>query len=641
MRIWYHNVLGGERAAATVSGDQVTIGRDDRNSLVLNSPLIADRAIVLKNQPTGWKIIALGVNGCEIGGVPLRAGEHSLLRHGDKVRLFPFILEFELQTTTPGGASGATASAAPAWALDQAAKLVQKLHARLLREVDAASFERAQREGGDALLRLEHCIDSLSHAMHVGTRPRDPLTQFIAGQGLRGILIDQLIADADRPGSPWLNRDSAWNHLASAVAEREHDVEELRLQLVEDLDLDAVDQLTQRLNLVEQHYWEQWLQLGPTLYHELITYLARRTIKKQIKDIVFGYGPLEDLVRLPDVTEVMVVGSQSIFIEKNGVIESSGRRFISDEVTQSIIERIVAQVGRRIDKSQPVVDARLVDGSRVHAIIPPLAPDGPCLTIRRFPRRLTIDDLLRGQAINREAVDFLRAAVLTKACILVTGGTGSGKTTLLNCLASWIPTSERVVTIEDTTELDLQHGHVVRLEARLPNAEGAGAYTTRDLVRQSLRMRPDRIVVGECRGPEALDMLQAMNTGHRGCLTTVHANSPQDVITRLETLVQMASPLPLEAIHRQIGAAIDLIVHIERHGDQRRVSSIAEVAFDRRRALGVTIRELFHLDPTQPAAGLQPTGRLPSFAGELLESGWFQLDGFQLHSQEPRHVVVS
>jgi pilus assembly protein CpaF len=640
MRLWYHNILGGERAAAVISGEQVTIGRDDRNSLVLNSPLIADRALLLTREQSAWRVLALGANGCELAGAPLRAGEHGLLRDGDTIRLFPFVLEVELNPVPETVSKGRSSAGDPA-ALEQSAQLIQKLHTRLLQEVDAASFDRAQREGGDALLRLEHCIDSLATAFRIGMQENDPLTLFLAGQGLRGQLIDRLIAENDAQSSPWNRRDNTWAQMASAVAERERDIDELLMQMADELNLEESGSLSTQLEQVEHKFWEHWSLLGPQTFHELISYLARRTLKKQVKDIVFGYGPLEDLVRLPDVTEVMVVGSQSIFIEKRGQIESSGRRFISDEVTLSIIDRIVAQVGRRIDKSQPVVDARLSDGSRVHAIIPPLSPDGPCLTIRRFPRRLTIADLLKGGALNREAADFLRAAVLSRACILVTGGTGSGKTTLLNCLASWIPSRERVVTIEDTTELDLQHSHVVRLESRLPNAEGQGAYTTRDLVRQSLRMRPDRIVVGECRGGEALDMLQAMNTGHRGCLTTVHANSPADVIPRLETLVQMASPLPIEAIHRQINAGIDLIVHVERHHNHRRVTSIAEVVAARRGNHGVAIRELFAFDPEDQQSGLRPTGRLPSFAADLIDSGWFQLSGFQLGEQGVSHERLS
>ena len=281
----------------------------------------------------------------------------------------------------------------------------------------------------------------------------------------------------------------------------------------------------------------------------------------------------------PTVTEIMVVSSSQIYVERDGIIERSGRRFISDKVTEAIIERIVAQVGRRIDKSQPLVDARLPDGSRVNAIIPPLAIKGPCLTVRKFPaQRLTMDDLMEMGSISRSAATFLRACVVDRRNILVSGGTGTGKTTMLNVLSSFIPFKERIVTIEDTTELRLHQEHVVTLETKPPNIEGAGEYTIRDLVKNALRMRPDRVIVGECRGGEALDMIQAMNTGHDGSMTTVHANSAREVIERLEVLVLMAADLPMTSIHRQIASAIDLIVHISRLPDgSRGVTQISEV----------------------------------------------------------------
>ena len=261
------------------------------------------------------------------------------------------------------------------------------------------------------------------------------------------------------------------------------------------------------------------------------------------------------------------------------MIEQSGRRFISDKVTEAIIERIVAQVGRRIDKSQPLVDARLPDGSRVNAIIPPLAVKGPCLTVRKFPaQRLTMDDLVEMGSITTAAATFLRACVIDRRNILVSGGTGTGKTTMLNVLSSFIPFKERIVTIEDTTELRLHQEHVVTLETKPPNVEGAGEYTIRDLVKNALRMRPDRVIVGECRGAEALDMIQAMNTGHDGSMTTVHANSAREVIERLEVLVLMAADLPVTSIHRQMASALDLIVHISRlPGGARVVTQISEV----------------------------------------------------------------
>jgi len=279
-----------------------------------------------------------------------------------------------------------------------------------------------------------------------------------------------------------------------------------------------------------------------------------------------------------------------------------------------------------------LVDARLSDGSRVNAIIPPLAVSGPCLTIRKFPaRRLLVDDLIEKGALTRAVAGFLRAAVVSRRNILISGGTGTGKTTLLNCLSDFIPDKERVVTIEDTAELQLTKEHVVRLETRESNVEGAGAYTIRDLVKNALRMRPDRIVVGECRGPEALDMLQAMNTGHDGSMTTIHANNAEDVVLRLEVLVQMAADLPIHSIHRQIASALDLIVQLTRMRDGRRViSQVTEVVGIDGPEADVVTKDLFLLQTRDGRDELGPTGILPTFMEELIDSGLVHLESFYL-----------
>ncbi|MEO1999389.1 MAG: CpaF family protein, partial [Planctomycetaceae bacterium] len=335
--------------------------------------------------------------------------------------------------------------------------------------------------------------------------------------------------------------------------------------------------------------------------------------------------PLQDLLRAPTISEIMVVKSDQIYVERDGVLELSGRRFISDKVTESIIERIVAQVGRRIDKRQPLVDARLPDGSRVNAIIPPLAVRGPCLTIRKFPAyRFTMDDLIDLGSVTASAAMFLRACVINRRNILVSGGTGTGKTTMLNVLSSFIPHRDRIVTIEDTTELQLHQEHVVTLETKPPNVEGSGEYTIRDLVKNALRMRPDRIVVGECRGAEALDMLQAMNTGHDGSMTTVHANNTEDVMRRLEVLVLMAVELPVVSIQRQIASAIDLVVQITRMpGGQRAISQISEVVgYDPARE-GLHITDIYN---TRDEQTLQPTGYMPSFIDQLIDNELLKLE---------------
>jgi pilus assembly protein CpaF len=293
-----------------------------------------------------------------------------------------------------------------------------------------------------------------------------------------------------------------------------------------------------------------------------------------------GLGPLEELMAQPDVSEIMVNGPNRIFVERNGKLELTAKRFASPQQLRTVIERIIAPLGRRIDESSPMVDARLPDGSRVNVIIEPLALDGATISIRRFgTRRLEIADLVRLGAVSPQVVSLLRAAVQARLNVVVSGGTGSGKTTFLNILSSFIPPSDRIITIEDAAELQLRQEHVVRLEARPSNIEGKGEIRIRDLVRNSLRMRPDRIIIGECRGGEALDMLQAMNTGHDGSLTTAHANAPREALSRIETMVMMAGfDLPVRAIREQIAGAVDLIIQTARLRDgSRKIMSITEV----------------------------------------------------------------
>ena len=303
-------------------------------------------------------------------------------------------------------------------------------------------------------------------------------------------------------------------------------------------------------------------------------------IKEEIVNESLGLGPLEDLMADPAVTEIMVNGPKTVYIERAGKIELTGKRFTSSHQLRLVVERIIAPLGRRLDESVPMVDARLPDGSRVNAIIEPLAIDGASVTIRRFgTRRLTAQDLIEKGSANEPMLDFMRACIEARLNVVISGGTGSGKTTFLNILSSYIPARERIVTIEDAAELCLNQPHIVRLETRPANLEGRGEIKIRDLVRNSLRMRPDRIVVGECRGGEALDMLQAMNTGHDGSLTTAHANSPRDALSRLETMVMMAGfDLPVRAIREQIASAVDLIIQIARLRDgSRKIVSISEI----------------------------------------------------------------
>ncbi len=303
-------------------------------------------------------------------------------------------------------------------------------------------------------------------------------------------------------------------------------------------------------------------------------------IKQEVLNEALGYGPIEDFLHDPDVTEIMVNGPDDIYVEIGGLIRKTAKRFAGDQQLRLVIERIIAPLGRRVDESVPMVDARLPDGSRVNAIIEPLSLGGPTLTIRRFGnRRLTANDLLEKESATPEVLDFLRACVEARLNMVISGGTGSGKTTFLNILSGYLPHTERIITIEDAAELHLNQPHIVRLESRPPNLEGLGQITIRDLVRNALRMRPDRIVVGECRGAEAIDMLQAMNTGHDGSLTTIHANSARDALSRIETMVLMSGfDLPVRAIREQVSSAVNIIVQTARLRDgSRKVTSVSEI----------------------------------------------------------------
>ena len=395
--------------------------------------------------------------------------------------------------------------------------------------------------------------------------------------------------------------------------------------LVQQLDskfMETSDPASLRLRveaLVEEKIHEEKLPYSRSVRLRLVT---------EIADELLGYGPIEGLLRDQTITEVMVNGPKTVYIERSGKLEQTNIQFRDESHLRQIIDRIVTPLGRRIDESSPMVDARLPDGSRVNAIIPPLSLDGAALTIRKFGKhKLNADDLIKLGSITPQMVAFLAACVRIKLNVLVSGGTGSGKTTLLNVLSGFIPPGERIVTIEDAAELRLQQPHVVRLEARPANIEGKGEIRIRDLVRNCLRMRPDRIVVGECRGGESLDMLQAMNTGHDGSITTLHANTPRDGLARLETMVMMAGmDLPSRAIREQISSAIHLIVQVARLSDgTRKVTSITEVQGMEGQV--VTLQDLFIFrqtgvsDEGRVQGTMESTGLMPRFMPRFAAAG--------------------
>ncbi len=351
----------------------------------------------------------------------------------------------------------------------------------------------------------------------------------------------------------------------------------IHAKLVDKLDLSRVsdlagDTLRREIRLVVERLCDT--------ENPLLNRMERERLIDEVLDETFGFGPLEVLLKDPTISDILINGPHKIYVERRGKLEKTDVKFRDNEHLLQIIDRIVSKVGRRVDETSPMVDARLPDGSRVNAIIPPLALDGPSMSIRRFGANpLKLEDLLNYKAFTPEMAMLMEACIKARLNIVISGGTGCGKTTLLNTLSSFIPHDERVVTIEDAAELQLQQDHVVRLETRPPNIEGKGAVTTRDLVRNALRMRPERIIIGECRGGESLDMLQAMNTGHSGSMTTLHANTPRDAQARLETMIMMAGmELPIKAMRQQISSAVDLIVQANRlQGGPRKVTSITEV----------------------------------------------------------------
>jgi pilus assembly protein CpaF len=622
MKVWYNKVHESRRTMIETEESAINIGRDSANDVVLNSPLVSKKQAVVRRENGKLHVENVGINSCMIGSVELIRGESTTFTAGETVRIWPYTLTFEAEEAAPIGRVEMEAHLRSIMA-----GLELRVHQKLLKRFDLYELENSRVGDEESILILERNIEDVCRELDLFDDENESLLEEVIGLNLKDLLVNQLILESNVEELSGLV-NLTYNEFdvpATLVLERETELENLMHFARERLEMEDLPDLSAKIRQVENKFGEIFPLLRPHLHDQLRRYLVLRSLKKDLKDTVLGFGPLQDLIRAPTISEIMVVKSDQIYVERDGAIELSGRRFISDKVTESIIERIVAQVGRRIDKSQPLVDARLPDGSRVNAIIPPLAVRGPCLTIRKFPVfRFTMEKLIRIGSITSSAALFLQACVLDKRNILVSGGTGTGKTTMLNILSSFILNRDRVVTIEDTTELQLHQDHVVTLETKPANVEGTGEYSIRDLVKNALRMRPDRIIVGECRGGEAMDMLQAMNTGHDGSMTTVHANSPSDVMRRLEVLVLMAVDLPVISIQRQIASAIDIVVQITRlPGGKRGITQISEVVgYDPARN-ELVITDIYN---QRNGEALRPTGYMPTFIESLIEKNLLKLE---------------
>ena len=624
MEIWVYNQYSDEREVVKVAKEDVTIGRDDSNDVTLRSQFVSRRHARVFKEAGSFFLESLGVNGTNVANKLIGYKQRGKIDYGDEIR----IGEFSLYMMEPSQRRIAAADRATS-PRKRVMEIEQKMHAELLERLNL----RVTGQSGVTDEKLVALIKR--HLSDIIDNHYERVDEDMSRHLVRDFLWRAVVTELARRATGKLMYSYGFEN--SDILDNKH--EEAITRIVGDI----VSYFPLRLRphslkedilTIEKDWEAQMKRVGTRISPELRQYVSRRMLSKEIEDVVVGYGPLQDLLEMPNINEIMVIGRDKIYIEKEGTIQNTGRSFFSDEIVQSIIERIITPVGRRIDRSTPLVDARLPDGSRVNAIINPLSLSGPTLTIRKFARiPFTVDDLIERGTITEPVARFLQACVLGRKNLIISGGTGSGKTTTLNVLSSFIPDSERIVTIEDSAELHLGQEHLVRLETRPANIEGKGAYTIRDLVKNALRMRPDRLIVGECRGPEALDMLQAMNTGHDGSLTTIHANNPADTMMRLETMVLMAVEMPVRAIREQAVAALDVIVQIARlPNGLRRVTHVTEIVGIDPETERVITEDIFLLPMVKARKGeeasLRHTGYIPAFAQDLIDSGFLDVGVF-------------
>jgi Flp pilus assembly CpaF family ATPase len=621
VEIWVYNHYTDQRDVLKIDRSDISIGRDEGNDVVLRSPFVSRRQARLYFDGGSFFLESLGLNETLVANKLVEHHGKKKIGYGDEIRVGEFSVYMMEPAARRIGGVGIVATPRK-----RVIELEQKLHAELL---DKLNLRVTGQRGG--VTDEQHVGLIKRNLVDIINAHREEVAPEMGEYLLREFLWRSTVAEIARRATGKMMYSYGFEGTDVLVPRHEETISRLVGDILGRFALRMRPHtLKEDVAAVEKEWGDQMAKTAPKVTPELREYIVRRMLSKEIEDVVLGYGPLQDLLEMPNINEIMVVGRDRIYIEKDGMVQNTGRSFFSDEIVQSIIERIITPVGRRIDRSVPLVDARLPDGSRVNAIINPLSLSGPVLTIRKFARiPFTVDDLLERGTFTEQVGNFLRACVLGRKNLIITGGTASGKTTTLNVLGNFIPAEERIITVEDSAELQLPQEHVVRLETRPSNIEGKGAYTIRDLVKNSLRMRPDRLIVGECRGPEALDMLQAMNTGHDGSMTTIHANSPEDTIMRLETMVLMAVEMPVRAIREQIAAALHIVVQMVRlPTGHRRLTHVSEIVGIDPETTRVMVEDIFVLRGRDGKDRLRHTGYIPTFAEELMARGFLSVEVF-------------
>jgi pilus assembly protein CpaF len=601
--------ITGERLGDYRVHQSLKIGRNPDCDIVLESPYASPVHAELRQEGDELFADSLGHNGLLIGEFDVPRGKTRRLSPEDVISIPGYVIHF---TGVRGDQRSSDVELERGFS-----DLKRQIHQELLEE---SGLRNQAAEVGDSRI-VEQLRQKLDELLDRYLDLEDDMIDFIVKKEIREQVVDVVVRgerdQARRSKLSWrkTSDESAFDNFVDACAA------EL-----------GVDDKVERTSIakVMSGFDEVFSRNRDVLNPVQRRFIVRESVRADIDALMFGLGPLEDLLNLDDITEIMVVGRDRIFIEKGGGLEETGRTFPTEEDLNVAVNRMVKPIGRAVNRAEPIVDARLEDGSRVHIVIPPVAIHGTSVTIRRFREEpFTIEDLINFGTFTERAVSFLRGCILARKNIVISGGTGSGKTTLLNVLGAQIPFDQRLVVIEDSAELQLPQPNLVNLEARKANLEGKGEIPIKALVRAALRMRPDRIVVGECRGGEALDMLQAMNTGHDGSMTTGHSNSPREMLQRLQVMVMEAGEsMPVTAIRQQIAAAVDVIIQIQRQRDRvRRVTHISEVVGYDQEEEAVVMEDIFTM---AEAPGEKPelrfTGYLPTFIDQMLRHGEVELE---------------